>query len=188
VRVNRHFGGKYRPHLQGKKKAGFLLRLFFDPEDGGDMFLRNVSWLNGPHGVKSQKMIPFIFSHICTPPYEMDVHAVLDILYREWKLLIYRAEKKLNQNIWRHLIQNFTHYSRPNSLSFTDTSLQLHQCLELPTLVSSCLQIWNIVNQRWGAHLWINIAEWITSANISVDIGDLIKDKQGQISHQQWVI
>jgi hypothetical protein len=23
--------------------AGFLLGLFFDPEDGGDMFLRNVS-------------------------------------------------------------------------------------------------------------------------------------------------
>jgi hypothetical protein len=24
--------------------AGFLLNLFFDPEDGGDMFLRNVGW------------------------------------------------------------------------------------------------------------------------------------------------
>jgi hypothetical protein len=24
------------------KDAGFLLRLFFDPEDGGDMFLRKV--------------------------------------------------------------------------------------------------------------------------------------------------
>jgi hypothetical protein len=23
--------------------AGFLLEVFFDPEDGGDMFLRNVS-------------------------------------------------------------------------------------------------------------------------------------------------
>jgi hypothetical protein len=26
--------------------AGFLLDLFFDPEDGGDMFLRNVGWLS----------------------------------------------------------------------------------------------------------------------------------------------
>jgi hypothetical protein len=26
--------------------AGFLLGLFSDPEDGGDMFLRNVSWLS----------------------------------------------------------------------------------------------------------------------------------------------
>jgi hypothetical protein len=26
----------------GKQICGFLLGLFFDPEDGGDMFLRNV--------------------------------------------------------------------------------------------------------------------------------------------------
>jgi hypothetical protein len=26
--------------------AGFLLALFFDPEDGGDVFLRNVWWLS----------------------------------------------------------------------------------------------------------------------------------------------
>jgi hypothetical protein len=26
--------------------AGFLLGLFFDPENGGDMFLRNVGWLS----------------------------------------------------------------------------------------------------------------------------------------------
>jgi hypothetical protein len=26
--------------------AGFLLCLFFDPEDGGDMFLRNAGWLS----------------------------------------------------------------------------------------------------------------------------------------------
>jgi hypothetical protein len=54
--VNRHFGETYRLHPQGRKnklsktpartvdcfQAGFLLSLFFDPEDGGDMFLRNV--------------------------------------------------------------------------------------------------------------------------------------------------
>jgi hypothetical protein len=30
----------YLPH------AGFLFDLFFDPEDGRDMFLRNVIWLS----------------------------------------------------------------------------------------------------------------------------------------------
>jgi hypothetical protein len=37
-------------------RAVFLLGLFFDPEDGGDMFLRNV----GLHGGISQKTVPFI--------------------------------------------------------------------------------------------------------------------------------
>jgi hypothetical protein len=40
LKVNRHFGGTEAAcHLFD---AGFLLGLFFDPEDGGDMFLRNV--------------------------------------------------------------------------------------------------------------------------------------------------
>jgi hypothetical protein len=34
--------------------AGFLLGLFFDLEDRGDMFLRNVGCLSGLHGVISQ--------------------------------------------------------------------------------------------------------------------------------------
>jgi hypothetical protein len=37
LRVNRNFRGTCHLHLQG-----FLLGLFFDPEDGGDMFFRNV--------------------------------------------------------------------------------------------------------------------------------------------------
>jgi hypothetical protein len=64
--VNRRFGETYRLHLQGRKNklskksawklatcfhAGFLLSLFFDPEDGGHMFLRNF-------GLQSQKMVP----------------------------------------------------------------------------------------------------------------------------------
>jgi hypothetical protein len=58
--VVEEFGGKYRNHLQGKKQTKketnrnrrhaqsasrfcwFLRWLLFDPEDGGDMFLRNV--------------------------------------------------------------------------------------------------------------------------------------------------
>jgi hypothetical protein len=62
LKVNRHFGRKYLLHLQGRKdeqetsvKAGYkqsttcscfnvgiLLGLFFDPEEGCNMFLRNV--------------------------------------------------------------------------------------------------------------------------------------------------
>jgi hypothetical protein len=56
VHVNRRFGETYRLHIQGRRisrarnqrksrrffHAGILLRLFFDPEDGGDIFLRNV--------------------------------------------------------------------------------------------------------------------------------------------------
>jgi hypothetical protein len=41
---NRRFGETYRLHLLlvTSYHAGLLFRLFFDPEDGGDMFLRNV--------------------------------------------------------------------------------------------------------------------------------------------------
>jgi hypothetical protein len=48
---NRRFGGTYRLHLQGKeissaKKTAcslvFCGKYFFDPEDGGDMFLRYI--------------------------------------------------------------------------------------------------------------------------------------------------
>jgi hypothetical protein len=68
LRVNRSFGGIYRLHLQDRKisrgrnqresrclrakgrallatslHAGLLLGLFFYPENGGDIFFRNVS-------------------------------------------------------------------------------------------------------------------------------------------------
>jgi hypothetical protein len=41
-KFNRHFGGTYRSGSACYLlHTGFLLGLFFDPEDGGDMFFRN---------------------------------------------------------------------------------------------------------------------------------------------------
>jgi hypothetical protein len=41
-------------------QTGFLLGLFFDPEDGGDMFLPKRRLIfNGLHGVISQKIVLF---------------------------------------------------------------------------------------------------------------------------------
>jgi hypothetical protein len=50
LKVNRRLGGTCHLHLRGRRirsasyrlHAGFFLGLLFDPEDGGDMFLRNV--------------------------------------------------------------------------------------------------------------------------------------------------
>jgi hypothetical protein len=59
LQVNRRFGGTCRLHLQ-HSSAGFLLGLFFDPEDGGNMFIRNVCLLSTLHGIISQKTEPSI--------------------------------------------------------------------------------------------------------------------------------
>jgi hypothetical protein len=57
LRVNRRFGGtsppssgsnnrpRKKPAWEQVANGGFLLGLFFDLEDGGDMFLWNVGWL-----------------------------------------------------------------------------------------------------------------------------------------------
>jgi hypothetical protein len=46
LKVNRHFGGTYRFHLQGVIATcfhpGILFGFLLDHEGGGDMFLRNV--------------------------------------------------------------------------------------------------------------------------------------------------
>jgi hypothetical protein len=42
LKVSRRFGAL----LATSFHARFLLALFFDPEDGGDMFLRNIGWLS----------------------------------------------------------------------------------------------------------------------------------------------
>jgi hypothetical protein len=66
LKVNRRFGGTYRLSLQGRRiserrnqhdadskqsayclfHAGFGLCLFFDPEDWGKMYLRNIGWIS----------------------------------------------------------------------------------------------------------------------------------------------
>jgi hypothetical protein len=80
LRVNRRFGAKYHLNLQGQRISqagnksalqsllatcfypGFLLGLRFDPEDGGDIFLRNVAW-------HSRKWSWYIRDTICVSHY-----------------------------------------------------------------------------------------------------------------------
>jgi hypothetical protein len=47
--------------------AGFLLGLFFDPEDGGNMFLQNFRFtFNGLHAAISQKIGFFLTTALRT--------------------------------------------------------------------------------------------------------------------------
>jgi hypothetical protein len=75
LKVNRCFGGICHLHLQGRRirqartlfatclHAGFLLGLFFDPEDGGSIFIpKRPLTFNGLHGVISQKIYLFIIT------------------------------------------------------------------------------------------------------------------------------
>jgi hypothetical protein len=60
LKVNRRFeGDKFLRNVCYLLHAGLLLGLFFDPEDGGYMFLRNVGCFNGLHGVISEKIVFF---------------------------------------------------------------------------------------------------------------------------------
>jgi hypothetical protein len=78
LRVNRRFGGTYRLHLQGRKnkfrKKSRESRCtlvscwtyFFNPEDGGDMFLRNVGWHSTDYTTLSIKSLRFITTAVRT--------------------------------------------------------------------------------------------------------------------------
>jgi hypothetical protein len=54
LKVNWRFRGTRRLHFQGRslsqarneREAGSLVCLFFNPDDGGDIFFRNVGWLS----------------------------------------------------------------------------------------------------------------------------------------------
>jgi hypothetical protein len=83
LKVNRRFGGTFRIHLDGRKISqarnqlesitDFLLRLFVDTEDGGDMFLRNVGWL------------PTDYTGLCPRIYESS-HKILFVLNFNFKI------------------------------------------------------------------------------------------------------
>jgi hypothetical protein len=51
-----------RAEEQDEFQAGFLLASFFHPDDGGDMFLRNVGWLSMgyTHYIPEDRPAPFI--------------------------------------------------------------------------------------------------------------------------------
>jgi hypothetical protein len=66
---NRRSGGTYPRHLQVEIatcfQAGFLLSLFFDPEDGGNVPLKRQLTFNGLHSVISQKIAVFVNISLC---------------------------------------------------------------------------------------------------------------------------
>jgi hypothetical protein len=68
-----------------EKHAGFLINLFFDPEDGGDIFLHNISWLSMDYMVLyiSQKTELFRITH---HHQEKNCHllALVTIFYPFW--------------------------------------------------------------------------------------------------------
>jgi hypothetical protein len=82
--VNRHFGGTYRLYLQGRKNrlslpTAFTLvscsAYFFDPEDWGDMFLRNVGWRSTDYTAlyprRWYSSHPLWFDRLVTSPYKL---------------------------------------------------------------------------------------------------------------------
>jgi hypothetical protein len=77
--VNRKVGDSPNFRRLGLVPAsvGFLLDLIFGPEDGNDMFLRNVWALFELYDVATKKTIPFVFTDVWTsypPTFSYDVY------------------------------------------------------------------------------------------------------------------
>jgi hypothetical protein len=82
----------------------FLVWLLFDPEDGGDIFLRNVRLSPKLHGAKSQKVIHFVISKLFQV-----VHTVLS--------RIYVCDYRRGLNWWMDLLTTYTHNSEPQVIT-----------------------------------------------------------------------
>jgi hypothetical protein len=46
-------------------QSGFFLGLFLDPENGGDMFLRNVGWLSADYTALYNKIVSILHNRRC---------------------------------------------------------------------------------------------------------------------------
>jgi hypothetical protein len=92
LKVNWRFGGTYRLYLLGWRisqainqqlvtcfHAGSLLGVFFKPEAGGDMFLRNVGWLTLDYTV----YIPdnrYLHNHSCQTLKSYKDYSLCDVM------------------------------------------------------------------------------------------------------------
>jgi hypothetical protein len=80
---NRCFGGTYHLHLQGERFVSPFLRCvlgglrIFHPEDGGDMFLRNVGSYKEQHGVFIPQKTAFFIVTAVKTSHLIPIHCLL---------------------------------------------------------------------------------------------------------------